>query len=43
MDSQEWELLGRKLGRPYLIVDAQINILRKQQSIRMHDSTAIIN
>ena len=41
--AQAWELLGRKFGRPYLIVDAQLNILRKQQPIRMHDSTAIIN
>ena len=41
--AQTWELLGRKFGRPYLIVDAQLNMLRKQQSIRMHDSTAIIN
>ena len=40
---QACELLGRKFGRPYLIVDAQLNILRKQQQIRMHDSTAIIN
>ena len=40
---QAWELLGRTFGRPYLIVDAQLNILRKQQPIRMHDSTAIIN
>ena len=41
--AQAWELLGRKFGRPYLIVDAQLNMLRKQQPIRMHDSTAIIN
>ena len=41
--AQAWELLGRKFGRPYLIVDAQLNILRKQQPIRTHDSTAIIN
>ena len=41
--AQAWELLGRKFGRPYLIVDAQLNILRKQQPIRMLDSTAIIN
>ena len=41
--AQAWELLGRKFGRPYLIVDAHLNILRKQQPIRMHDSTAIIN
>ena len=41
--AQAWELLGRKFGRPYLIVDAQLNIMRKQQPIRMHDSTAIIN
>ena len=39
--AQAWELLGRKFGRPYLIVDAQLNILRKQQ--RRHNSTAIIN
>ena len=41
--AQAWELLGRKFGQPYLIVDAQLNILRKQQPTRMHDSTAIIN
>ena len=41
--AQAWELLGRKFGRPYLIVDGQLNTLRKQQPIRMHDSTAIIN
>ena len=41
--AQAWELLGRKFGRPYLIVDTQLNILRKQQPIRMHDSTAINN
>ena len=41
--AQAWELLGRKFGRSYLIVDAQLNILRKHQPIRMHDSTAIIN
>ena len=40
--AQAWELLARKFGRLYLIVDAQLNILRKQQPIRMHDSTAII-
>ena len=41
--TQAWELLGRKFGGPYLIVDAQLNILRKQQPIRMHDSSVIIN
>ena len=41
--AQAWEFLGWKFGRPYLIVDAQLNILRKQQPIRMHDSTAIFN
>ena len=41
--AQALELLGRKFGRPYLIVDAQLKILRKQQPIRMHDSTAKIN
>ena len=42
-NAQALELLGRKFGRPYLIVDAQLHMLRKQQSIRMHESTAIIN
>ena len=41
--AQAWEPLGRNFGRPYLIVDAQLNILRKQQPIRIHDSMAIIN
>ena len=41
--AQAWELLGWKFGRPYLIVDAQLNILRKQRPIRMHDTTAIIS
>ena len=41
--AQAWELLGRKIGRPYLIVDAQLNTLRKQETIRKHDSTAVIN
>ena len=40
--AQAWELLGRKFGQPYLIVDTQLNIMRKQQPIGMHDSTAII-
>ena len=37
--AQALELLGRSLG----IVDAQLNILRKQQPIRRQDSAAIIN
>ena len=41
--AQARELLGRRFGRAYLIVDAQLNTLRKKQPIRMHDSTAIIN
>ena len=41
--AQAWELMRRTFGRPHLIVDAQLNILRKQQPIRMHDSTAIIH
>ena len=31
--AQAWELLGRMFGQPYLIVDAQLNLLRKQQPI----------
>ena len=41
--TQARELLGRKFGRYYLIVDAQLNRLRKQQPIRKHDSSAILN
>ena len=41
--AQASELLGRKFGRPYLIVNAQLNTLRKQQPVRKHYSTAIIN
>ena len=41
--AQAWELLGRKFGRPYLFFDAQLKILRKQQPIQLHDSTANIN
>ena len=41
--AQAWELLGWKFGRPYLNVHAQLNILRKQQPVRIHDSTAIIH
>ena len=41
--SQACKLLGRTFGRPYLIVDALFNILRKQQPIRRHNSTAKTN
>ena len=41
--AQAWKLQGRKFGRPYLIVDAQLNTLRKQPPIRKHDSMVIIN
>ena len=41
--AQALEFLGRNFGRPYLIVDAKLNSLRKQQPIRMHDTTAIIS
>ena len=41
--TQTWELLGRKFGRPYLIVGTKLSIMRKQQPIRIHNSMAIIN
>ena len=31
--AQAWELLGGKFGRPYLVVETQLNLLRKQQPI----------
>ena len=38
---EAWALLERRFGRPYLIVEAQLNTLRNQQAIRMHDSKAL--
>ena len=38
-----WALLERRFGRPYLIVEAQLNTLRNQQAIRMHDSKALVS
>ena len=47
---EAWALLEGRFRRPYLIVEAQLNTLRNQQAIRMHDwkilvsySTAISN
>ena len=40
---EAWTLLERRFGRPYLIVEAQLNTLRNQQAIRMHDSKALVS
>ena len=41
--SQVWSLPELKLGRPHLIVEAQLETLRKQQPIKAHNSHALIN
>ena len=40
---EAWTLLERRFGRPYLIIEAQLNTLRNQQAIRMHDSKALVS
>ena len=35
-------LLEGRFGQPYLIVEAQLNTLRNQQVIRMHDSKSLV-
>ena len=40
---EAWALLERRFGQPYLIVEAQLNTLRNQQPIRMHDSKALVS
>ena len=39
---EAWALLERRFGRPYLIVEAQLNTLRVHQAIRMHDSKVLV-
>ena len=37
-----WSILERKFGRPYVIIDAQLESLRKASHVKPHDSTGLI-
>ena len=38
-----WSILERKFGRPHVIIDAQLEILRKASQVNPHDSTGLIS
>ena len=38
-----WSILERKFGRPHVIIDAQLESLRKAIQVKSHDSTSLIN
>ena len=38
-----WRILERKLGRPHVIIDAQLESLRKASQMKPHDSTGLIS
>ena len=38
-----WIILERKFGRPHLIIDAQLESLRKASQVKPHDSTGLIS
>ena len=37
-----WSILERKFGRPHVIIDAQLESLRKASQVKAHDSTGLI-
>ena len=41
--SAAWNILERKFGRPHIIIDAQLESLRKANQVQPHDSTNLIN
>ena len=41
--SAAWNILERKFGRPLVIIDAQLESLRKAIQVKPHDSTTLIN
>ena len=41
--SAAWNILERKFGRPHVILDAQLESLRKANQMKPHDSTSLIN
>ena len=38
-----WSILERKFGRPHVIIDAQMESLRKASHVKPHDSTGLIS
>ena len=38
-----WSILEKKLGRPYVIIDAQLESLRKASQVKPHNSTGLIS
>ena len=38
-----WNILEKKIGRPHVIIDAQLESLRKANQVKPHDSTSLIN
>ena len=38
-----WSILERKFGRPHVIIDAQLESLRKASQVKPHNSTALIS
>ncbi|XP_075253237.1 uncharacterized protein LOC142345040 [Convolutriloba macropyga] len=38
-----WEILVRKFGRPHVIIDAQLERLRRAAPVKMHDSVSLIH
>ena len=38
-----WSILERKFGRPQVIIDAQLESLRKANPVKPHDSTGLIS
>ena len=38
-----WSILDRKFGRPHVIIDAQLESLRKESQVKPHDSTGLIS
>ena len=41
--SAAWNFLEKKFGRPHVIIDAQLESLRKANQVKPHDSTSLIN
>ena len=41
--SAAWEILEKKFERPHVIIDAQLESLRKANQVKPHDSTSLIN
>ena len=38
-----WSILERKFGRPYVILDAQLESLRKAKQVKHHNSSGLIS